>query len=196
MSNESLNTFEMYVFYPHNVRYQRVTEKEPYEGLPNVVIDPDLSDLRRRKVKMKYWKLEDGKVVEKSSKEKGLTDTWHDENKWINPPVVEKVVYETITNTIVQEVIKEKEVFVPKIEIQEVIKEVEKIVVEKVPQVEIKEIIKERVVHVPQIEYKEIIKEIPRIVTKTIYKTPMHHYAIEGVLLLSTLALLIGRFVL
>lgn len=85
------------LFYNYNCVERKVTDTAPYEGLPNVAINPDTVGLEQRKVRRQYWKLYKGEVVEKTSEEKKIVDDWHEANIQTNPDVIE----------VVKEVIKE-----------------------------------------------------------------------------------------
>lgn len=108
--NESVNMFNIYYFYPFNCKHYKVTDVAPYLDLENVAIEPDLSDLISRKVKPHHWKLENGKVVEKTQEEKEFTDAWHKKNSQNNPKVIEHVVEKIIP----KEIVLEKEVIIEK----------------------------------------------------------------------------------
>lgn len=115
-------------FYNYNCIEKKVTDTAPYEGLPNVAINPDTTGLELRRVKRQYWKLYEGCVVEKTDDEKKIVDEWHSQNIQTNPDVIE----------VVKEVIKEVPVEtirdVVRVEIKEIPLEVIKIAIRyKIP---------------------------------------------------------------
>lgn len=93
---------EVWFFYPHNCKRWLVTEVDKYVGLPNVVVNPDLSEIKSKKVKPHHWKCEDGKIVEKTEEEKAISDAWHKKNVQSNPTVI--TVEKEVTRTILREV--------------------------------------------------------------------------------------------
>lgn len=110
MFNDSVNLHKIFFFYPYNVKEWKATDDKPYLDLPNVLVDPDVSHLS--KVKRQYWKIEDGKVVEKSPEEKEATDAWHKLHSITNPTVitVEKVIEKPVITEVVKEIAIEKKV--------------------------------------------------------------------------------------
>ena len=110
MFNDSVNMHSVFFFYPHNVKEWKATEKEPYESLPNVLVDPDISKVKH--IKRQYWKIENGIIVEKNEDEKKETDAWHKIHCQTNPKVitVEKVVEKKVVEEVVKEIQVEKKV--------------------------------------------------------------------------------------
>ncbi len=89
MGKESNNFQRIILFYDYNCIEKKVTDVTPYEGLPNVAINPDTAELEKRRVKRQHWKIHDGEVIEKTDEEKKIVDEWHSKNVQVNPAIVE-----------------------------------------------------------------------------------------------------------
>lgn len=79
---------EIAIIFDWNAKVRKVDNVEIYKDLPNVVVNPDLKELRLKGIKPLHWKIKDGRVVEKTEEEKLIVDEYHKLNKWSNPEVI------------------------------------------------------------------------------------------------------------
>lgn len=117
MHNDSINMHEVWFYYPHNCKVWKVTNTSEYLNLPTVAVNPDLRELRSKKIKPHHWKIVNSMVLEKSDEEKLETDAWHNSHVQDNPKVitVEKEIIRTVLREIPVEVSVDREIIKYKI---------------------------------------------------------------------------------